>query len=53
MNVLLGAGIARISEVMQELHRQKFFSLVAVKYEKEVDVNQDMAQEITFARKLA
>jgi hypothetical protein len=41
VNVLLGAGIARIPEVMQELHRQKFSSLVAVEYEKKGDVNQD------------
>jgi inosose dehydratase len=50
--VLLGDGIARIPEVMQ-LHRQNFTGLVAVEYEKEGDVNQDMVQELTFARKLA
>ena len=53
VNVLLGTGIAEIPGVMQELHRQKFSGLVAVEYEKEGDVDQDMAQEITFARKLA
>ena len=53
VNVLLGTGIARIPEVMQELHRQRFAGLVAVEYEKEDDVNADMAQEISFARKLA
>jgi len=53
VNVLLGTGIARIPEVMQELHRQKFSGPVAVDYEKEGDVNQDMVQEITFGRKLA
>src|SRR5580700_2101454 len=53
VNVLLGNGIARIPEVMQELHRQEFSGPVAVEYEKEGDVDQDMAQEITFARKLA
>ena len=53
VNVLLGSGIAKIPEVMQELHRQNFSGLVAVEYEKEGDVNQDMAQEVTFARKLA
>jgi hypothetical protein len=51
--VLLGNGIARIPEVMQELHRQDFTGLVAVEYEKEGDVNRDMVQEVTFARKLA
>ena len=53
VNVLLGSGIAKIPEVMQELHRQNFPGLVAVEYEKEGDVNQDMAQEVKFARKLA
>lgn len=53
VNVLLGSGIAKIPEVMQELHRQNFAGLVAVEYEKEGDVNQDMAKEIAFARKLA
>jgi sugar phosphate isomerase/epimerase len=53
VNVLLGTGIARIPEVMQELRSQNFPGLVAVEYEKEGDVNQDMAQEIAFARKLA
>jgi hypothetical protein len=38
---------------MQELHRQNFTGLVAVEYEKEGDVNRDMVQEVTFARKLA
>jgi sugar phosphate isomerase/epimerase len=53
VNVLLGSGIARIPEVMQELHRQNFRGLIAVEYEKEGDVNQDLVQEVTFARKLA
>jgi sugar phosphate isomerase/epimerase len=52
-NVLLGAVIARIPEVMHELRRQKFSGLVAVEYETEGDVNRDIAQEITYARKLA
>ncbi len=53
VNVLLGAGIARIPAVMQELRRQNFAGLVAVEYEKEGDVDRDMAKEIAFARKLA
>ena len=53
VNVLLGSGVAKIPEVMQELHRQNFAGLVAVEYEKEGDVNQDMAKEIAFARSLA
>lgn len=53
VNVLLGSGVARIPEVLHELHHQKFSGLVAVEYEKEGDVNRDMVQEIAFARKLA
>ena len=53
VNVLLGTGISKIPEVMHELHRQKFAGLVAVEYEKEGDVNQDMYQDMKFARKLA
>jgi sugar phosphate isomerase/epimerase len=53
VNVLLGKGIARVPEVMQELHRQNFTGLVAVEYEKEGDVNEDMRQDIEYARKLA
>jgi sugar phosphate isomerase/epimerase len=53
VNVLLGRGIARIADVMQELHRQKFKGLVAVEYEKEGDVEADMKKEVEFARKLA
>ncbi len=53
VNVLLGSGIARILEVMQELHRQNFGGLVAVEYEKEGPVEEDLRQEVQFARKLA
>lgn len=53
VNVLLGNGISKISEVMKELQRQKFAGLVAVEYEKEGDVNEDMRQDIEFARKLS
>jgi sugar phosphate isomerase/epimerase len=52
-NVLLGRGIARIPEVMKELHRINFSGLVAVEYEKEGKVDHDMAEEIAYARKLA
>jgi sugar phosphate isomerase/epimerase len=52
-NVLLGTGIAKIPEVMAELRRQKFRGLVAVEYEKEGPVEEDMRQEVEFARKLA
>jgi len=53
VNVLLGQGISKIPEVMNELRRQKFTKLVAVEYEKEGDVNEDMRRELEFARKLA
>lgn len=53
VNVLLGKGIAKIPAVMQELHQQNFAGLVAVEYEKEGDVNQDMRQDMAFARQLA
>jgi sugar phosphate isomerase/epimerase len=53
VNVLLGTGIAKIPEVMAELRRQKFAGLVAVEYEKEGPVEEDMRQEVEFARKLA
>jgi sugar phosphate isomerase/epimerase len=53
VNVLLGTGISNISAVMQELHRQNFAGLVAVEYEKEGDVNDDMRRDMEFARRLA
>ena len=53
VNVLLGQGIARVPEVMKELRHQNFVGLVAVEYEKEGNVNQDMRQDMEFARKLA
>ena len=53
VNVLLGQGISKIPEVMKELHRQNFSKLVAVEYEKETDVTDDMRQDMEFARKLA
>lgn len=53
VNTLLGEGIARIPAVMQELQRQNFAGLVAVEYEKEGLVDQDMEKEIAYARKLA
>ena len=53
VNVLLGTGICKIPEVMRELHRQNFRGLVAVEYEKEGPVEDDMRQQVEFARKLA
>ena len=53
VNVLLGKGIAKVPEVMRELHRQKFAGLIAIEYEKEGDVRQDMKADVEFARRLA
>ena len=53
VNVLLGQGISKIPDVMKELHRQNFAGLVAVEYEKEGDVIEDMRKDMEFARKLA
>jgi inosose dehydratase len=53
VNVLLGTGICRIPEVMRELRHQKFQGLVAVEYEKEGAVEDDLRQEVEFARRLA
>ncbi len=52
-NVLIGQGIARIPEVMQELHKIDFRGLVAIEYEKEGPVEDDMRRQVEFARKLA
>lgn len=53
VNVLLGQGIAKIPEVMHELHKQSYGGLVAIEYEKEGDVNEDVRREVEFARKLS
>jgi sugar phosphate isomerase/epimerase len=53
VNVLLGTGICKIPEVMRELRRQNFHALVAVEYEKEGPVEDDVRHEVEFARKLA
>ena len=53
VNVLLGTGICKIPEVMQELRRQNFRGLIAVEYEKEGPVEDDMKRQVELARKLA
>ncbi len=53
VNVLLGKGISRIPDVMKELRRQDFAHLVAIEYEKEGNVNNDMKADVEFARALA
>jgi len=52
-NVLIGRGIAKIPEVMRELHKLNFGGLVAIEYEKEGPVEDDMRQEVAYARTLA
>ena len=52
-NVLLGKGIAKVPEVMRELHRQNFSGLIAIEYEKEGDVTKDMKADVEIARGLA
>ena len=53
VNVLLGRGVAKIPAVMEELHKVHYRGLVAIEYEKEGDVDADVAKEVAFARKLA
>lgn len=52
-NVLLGEGIARIPAVMRELRQRGFGGLVAIEYEKEGPVEDDMRRAVEYARKLA
>jgi sugar phosphate isomerase/epimerase len=51
VNVLIGNGIARIPEVIQELHKMNYKGLVAIEYEKEGPVEEDMRIEVEWARK--
>jgi inosose dehydratase len=53
VNVLLGSGIAKIPEVMRELRRTGYSGLVAIEYEKEGSVEDDLRREVAYARKLA
>lgn len=52
-NVIIGQGIARIPEVMRELRQLEFGGLVAIEYEKEGPVQDDMQRAVAYARKLA
>lgn len=52
-NVLLGQGIARIADVMRELRERGFRGLVAIEYEKEGPVEEDVRREVEYARRLA
>jgi len=52
VNVPLGTGLCRINEVMAALKKMSFTGLVALEYEKEGDINDDVARQIAFARGL-
>lgn len=52
-NVLLGQGIAKIPAVMAELHKISYSGLAAIEYEKEGNIDSDIAREVEYARKLA
>ena len=50
VNVPLGQGLAKIPEVVQELKRAHFTGLVAFEYEKDGDINEDVRQQVAYAR---
>jgi sugar phosphate isomerase/epimerase len=52
VNVLIGKGIAKIPEVINELHKIDYKGLVAIEYEKEGPVEEDIRIEVEYARKL-
>jgi sugar phosphate isomerase/epimerase len=52
VNVLLGQGIARIPEVISELKRANFQGLVAIEYEHDGPVQEDVKREVAYARGL-
>jgi sugar phosphate isomerase/epimerase len=52
VNVLLGKGIAKIPEVIAELRNLGYAGLVAIEYEKEGPVEEDVRLEVEYARRL-
>jgi sugar phosphate isomerase/epimerase len=52
VNVALGTGLCKIPEVMAALKKIGFKGLVAFEYEKEGEINDDVASQIAYARKL-
>jgi sugar phosphate isomerase/epimerase len=52
VNVLLGKGIAKIPEVVAELIKVGYSGLVAIEYEKEGPVEEDLRMEVEYARRL-
>jgi len=51
VNVLLGKGIAKIAEVVAELIHIRYTGLVAIEYEKEGPVEDDLRVEVEYVRK--
>jgi sugar phosphate isomerase/epimerase len=52
VNVPLGQGLGKIPEVMKELRRIGFKGLLAFEYEKNGNINEDVRQQIEYARSL-
>ena len=52
VNVPLGKGIARIPDVMKELKRVNYTGLVALEYEHEGSVEEDVRLQVEYARRL-
>jgi sugar phosphate isomerase/epimerase len=52
INVPLGQGLAKIPQVMAELSKINFKGLIAFEYEKNGDINEDVRQQVQYARKL-
>lgn len=52
VNVALGQGLCKVNAVMAALKKMQFKGLVAFEYEKEGEINQDVANQIAYARKL-
>jgi sugar phosphate isomerase/epimerase len=53
VNVVLGRGIAKIPEVIQALKDVHYTGLVAIEYEKEGPVEDDVRTSLEYARRLA
>jgi sugar phosphate isomerase/epimerase len=52
-NVIIGQGIAKIPAAMRELRQMHFGGLVAIEYEKEGPVEDDMRRAVEYARRFA
>jgi sugar phosphate isomerase/epimerase len=53
INVPLGQGAVNIPAVMAELKRQSYAGLVAIEYEHEGEIIEDMRRQVAYARSLA